>query len=70
MIIHTQSNGKIPRSGVIDQQTIDPHYLCYQCSKDSQEFLFGKQRIRDPRYEPYFPAQTKSISCQNQMNNL
>ena len=35
-----QNNREITKSGVIDQQTINPQYLCYQCSKDGQYFLF------------------------------
>ena len=42
-----QINGKITRCGVIYQQTINPHGLCYQCSKDGPEFLLVKSRIRD-----------------------
>ena len=34
-------NGKIPISGVIDQQTIKPHDLCYQCFEDGPDLLFG-----------------------------
>ena len=33
-----QINGKIIGSGVIDQQKIIPHELCYQCSKDGPSF--------------------------------
>ena len=46
----------IPRSGVIDQETINSHELYYQCSKDGPDFLFGKLRIRDSRDETHFPA--------------
>ena len=49
-------NGKITSSGVIDQETINPHGLCYQCSKDGLYFLFGKLRIRYSRDEPHFPG--------------
>ena len=48
-------NGKIPRNGVIDQKTKDPHGLCYQCSKYGPDVLFGKLRIGDYRDEPHFP---------------
>ena len=33
-----QMNGNITRSDVIYQQTINPHDLCYQCSKDGPDF--------------------------------
>ena len=49
-------NGNITRSGAIDKETINPHDLCYWCSKYVPEFLFGKFRIIDSRNEPYFPA--------------
>ena len=51
--------GDIPRSGVIDEEKINPHDLCYQCSKDGPDFLFGKSRIRDSRDEPYFHEKIK-----------
>ena len=44
-----QINGNIPSTVIIDQQTINPHDLCSQCSKDGTGFLFGKSRIRDCR---------------------
>ena len=31
-------NGKIPRSVVIDSETINPHDLCYQCYKHGPDF--------------------------------
>ena len=37
-----QINGKIPRSGVIDTKTINPHDSFYQCYKHGPDFLFGK----------------------------
>ena len=49
-----QNNEKIPKSGVIYQQKINPRDLCYQCSKDVTDFLFGKLRIRDYIYKPWF----------------
>ena len=52
---NNQLKGNIPISSVVDQQTINPHNLFYQCSKYSPEFLFGKLRIRGSRYEPCFP---------------
>ena len=44
-----QINGKITSSGVIAQETINSHDLCYQYSKDGPDILFGKLRIRDSR---------------------
>ena len=38
MLIFHQINGKIPSSGVIDKQIINPHELFYQCSKYGPEF--------------------------------
>ena len=57
MIDTTQNNvnflnqiiSKIPRSGVIDKQTINSQDLCYQCSKHGPCFLFDKLRIMDSR---------------------
>ena len=66
----SQINCKIHRSGVIDQQKINPHDLCYKCSKDGPEFLFGKLRIRDYRDEPCFPSKVKILSCKIQMNTV
>ena len=57
-------------SSVIYQQTINPHDLFYQCSKDGPEFLFGKLSIRGYRDDPYFTAKIKLFSCQIQMNRL
>ena len=37
-LILNQINGNMPRSGVIDQETINPHDLCYQCPKDGPDF--------------------------------
>ena len=48
-------NGGIPRSGVIDPETINPHDLCYQCSKHGTYFLLGKWKIKDFNDEPHFP---------------
>ena len=47
--------GYFSGGGVIDQETINPHDLCNQCSKYGPEFLFGKSRIRYSRDEPCFP---------------
>ena len=33
-----QNNREITKSGVIDQQTINTHDFCYQCSKDGTDF--------------------------------
>ena len=49
-------NGKIPGNGVIDQKKINPHDLCYQCSKYGPDFLFVKLIIRDSIDEPFFTA--------------
>ena len=65
-----QINGKIFRSGVIDQHTINSHDLWYQCSKAFPDFLFGKFSIRDTRYRTHVPAKRKLLSSQNQMNTL
>ena len=47
--------GRFP--GVVhDQETINPHDLCYQCFKYGPYFLFGKLRIKDFRNEPHFPG--------------
>ena len=77
MILHTiffvflnQINGKIPGSGVIDEQTINTNWLCYQCSKYGSDFLFGKFRIRNSRDKPYFPAKRKLLSCQIRISTL
>ena len=62
-----QINGVIPRNGAIYQKIINPHELCYQCSKDGPDFLFGKLIIRDSRYEPCFTAKNIIIvSNQNE----
>ena len=65
-----QTNGKIPRSGVIDPVTINPYDLCYQCSKHVPDYLFGKLRIKDFNDEQHFPERIKLISIKIQMNNL
>ena len=54
MPIFNKINGKIPRGGVIEQETINTNDLCYQCSKDGPDFLFGKSSIRDSRDKPNF----------------
>ena len=60
----------MPRSGVIDQETLNTHELCYQYSKHGPYFLFGKLRIKYFNDEPHFPERIKSISSQIQMNKL
>ena len=65
-----QINGKIPRSGVIDPETINSHDFCYQCSKHGLDCLFGKLRIKYFNDEPYFPNKKQLISCQIKMNRL
>ena len=54
-IFYYQINGKIPRSCVIDPETINSHDLCYECSKHGPDCLFGKLRINDFNDEPHFP---------------
>ena len=63
-----QINEKIPRSGVIDQETINPHDLCYQCSKYGPDLLFGKSRIRNSIDKPHFTAKIKLSSSQIKLN--
>ena len=54
-------------SGVIDPETINPHELCYQCSKYGPDCLFGKLRIKYFNDEPHFPQKSKNIkSNQNE----
>ena len=53
--------GKIPRSGVINSETINPCDLCYQCFKNGLDCLFGKFRIKDFNNEPHFPERIKLI---------
>ena len=59
-------NFKIKLTG----RQINPHELCYQCSKDGPNFLFGKFRIRHSRYEPHFTAERKLLSSQIHTNAL
>ena len=70
MLFFLQINGKIPRSGVINQETINPHDLCYQCSKYGPDVLFCKLRIRSSRYDPCLPSKIKLLSIQINMNIL
>ena len=67
---NNQLKVNIPISSVVDQQTINPHNLFYQCSKYSPDFLFSKSRIRDYRNEPHFPTKIKLLSSQIQINTL
>ena len=52
-------NGGITSSGVIDQESINPHELCYQYSKYGPDFLFGKLGIIDSRDQPYSTSKIK-----------
>ena len=54
-----QINGKIPRIGVIYQEKINSHDLCYPGYKESPYFLFYKLRIEDSRGGPHYPAKNK-----------
>ena len=49
---------------------MNPHDLCYHCSKHGINCLFGKFRIKDSNDEPHFPERTESISILIQMNSL
>ena len=60
----------IPRSGVIDPETINTHDLCYRCSKHGPDGLFGKSRIRDFNYELNFTEIINLISSLIQINTL
>ena len=46
MFILNQNNWEISGSGVIGQETINPHDLCSKFPKDGPDFLFGELRIR------------------------
>ena len=70
MLIFYQINGKIPSNGVIDQKIINPHDLCYQCSEDGPDLLFGKLIIGDCIYEPCFPAKWRLLSYQIKVNKF
>ena len=77
MLIFNKITGEIPRSGAIGQQTINPHDLFYQCSKDSQDFLFGKLRVVDYRdeshllqEETFYHVKYKLIRCLRITMNL
>ena len=70
MQILNQNNEEIPRSGLIDLETINPHYLCHQCSKHDPIFLFVKFIIRYFNDEPHFlerinysQVESKLIRC-------
>ena len=65
-----QNIGKIPRSGVIDTETINPHDLCYQCYKHGPDCLFGKLSIKDFNDEAHFTNTFVLILSQIQMNML
>ena len=70
MHFSNQINGKIPGSGVVDPETINPHDLCYQCSKYGPNLLFVKLRIKDFNDEPHLTKIIKLLSSQIQMNTL
>ena len=55
-------NFRIPRSGVIDPETINTHYLCYQCSKHGQDVLLGKLRIKGCNDEPHVLQKKQKIN--------
>ena len=57
-------------SGLIDSETIYPRDLCYQCSKQDPDFLFGKLRIKDFNDEPHFTERIKLISSKTQINTF
>ena len=65
-----QINGEIPSSGVIYQQTINPRDWFHYCYKDGPVFLFGKLRVSYSIDKPCFPAKSKLLSCQIQINTL
>ena len=44
--IFNQNNGEIPRSGVIDPETINPRDLCYQCSKHGPDYYSVNYGLR------------------------
>ena len=56
-----QMNGKFPRRGVIDQETININDLCYQCYKHGPDCLFGKLRMNNFNDEPHFPNKNINI---------
>ena len=78
ILIHTthknvhkkQINGKITRNSLIYPETINPCYLCHQCSKHGPDCLFVKLRIKDFNDEPNFPERIKLASSWIQMNKL
>ena len=53
MYILNKINGKIPRSGVIYPEIINPHDLCYQFSKNGLDSLFGKFNMKEFNDEPH-----------------
>ena len=60
---YNQTNVNITRSGVINQETINTHDLCYQCSKDVPDFLFGRFSNRYSRDEPHLQQNKIIIKC-------
>ena len=51
----------IPRSGLIDPETINPHKLRYKSLKHAPDCLFGKLRIKDFNDVPHFPKRKNNI---------
>ena len=49
---------------------MDPHDLCYQCSRHVPDDLFGILRIKYFNYEPNFPERIKLISGQIETKKL
>ena len=62
MYILNPINGEILMSGIIDPETINPHDLCYQCSKHGPDCLFCRLMIKDFNDEPNFTERIKLIS--------
>ena len=69
MYILNQINGTITRSVAIDPETINHNKLCYRCSNNGPDCLYGKLRIKDLTMKHIFPIKS-SISIQIQMNML
>ena len=55
---------------MIDTEKINPHFFCYQCSKNGPDCLFSKLRIKDFNDEPHFTDKKQLISGQIKMNML
>ena len=70
MQILNQNNEEIPKSAFMGLETINPHYLCHQCSKHGPDCLFIKLIIKDFNDEPHFlerinysQVESKLIRC-------